>query len=64
MTDAEAMTLKSGDRIRLTPRIGNTRAFMIVLRVEVRRGQVEIIDIDGFSYVPWEVDRVEMERRP
>lgn len=67
MTDDEALALRPGDRILLRRAPGQPppqRDIFTVLRVEMVRGEAEIISTDLIRFVPWEVEKVEPERRP
>ncbi len=76
MTDAEARALHPGDRIRLKPQPTwgpnpPQRTMFVVANAAQRApdfraafSEVRIISIEGFAFVPWEVETVECERRP
>lgn len=71
MTAAEAHSLHPGDRIRLKPQPTwatnpPQRTTFVVARVDFRPGfgDPRILSVEGFAFVPWEIERVEWERRP
>jgi catalase (peroxidase I) len=70
MTDAEARALHPGDRIRLRPQSAweinpPQRTVFTVAKVDFRGGSsgTRIVSVDGFRFIPWEVEKVEAEGR-
>jgi len=71
MTNTDALALAPGDRIQLRPQLGWAtnlpgRTTFTVAKVDFRAGysEVHILSVEGFRFSPWEVEKVEGERRP